>query len=275
MKLDTITSCGNILAHLDRAAIESAYRSAPGNEIDSGKFLNPQSSAALAANAFGLFFAAPERLPPLPSFAQRSWPASKVTPEAVLRFPWRGGRHPCLDLAILTADSLIGVESKRYEPFRPKPHPEFSNAYWRPVWGAEMGGYQAVRDHLRDKSLAFQHVDATQLVKHALGLRTQARRVGRRAALVYLYAEPDGWPEGGPIARAAIERHRQEIAFFAHRVRDDEVAFVALSYRDLLSAWSEQSDPAIRAHAAAVRDHFRYGDGEPLWRSDERAGGGC
>jgi len=28
---------------------------APGNEIESGKFASPESSAALVANAFGLF----------------------------------------------------------------------------------------------------------------------------------------------------------------------------------------------------------------------------
>ena len=33
-----------------------------------------------------------------------------------MRFPWRGGRHPCLDVLITTETALIGVE------FRKKPH---------------------------------------------------------------------------------------------------------------------------------------------------------
>lgn len=35
-----------------------------------------------------------------------------------MRFPWAGGRHPWLDAAVETERYLIGVESKRFEPFR-------------------------------------------------------------------------------------------------------------------------------------------------------------
>src|SRR5690606_1161143 len=96
-----------------------------------------------------------------------------------------------------------------------------------------------------------------------------ARSSGLRPALVYLYAEPDAWPEGAPIEREPIERHRQEIAFFAHRVRGDAVGFVACSYRDLLAGWGADARPEIRGHAAALREHFRYSASEPLWRSDD------
>lgn len=260
---------GNVLAHLDRTAIEAAYQGAPGNEIGSGKFLSPQSSSALLANTFGLFFTAPERLPPLPGLGDCAWPACEVTPEAILRFPWAGGRHPCVDVAITTDKALIAVEAKRYEPFRPKSSPELSAAYWRDVWGQRMTGYQHIRDGLRDSALGFEHLDAGQLVKHALGLRTAAKKRNLRPVLLYLYAEPDAWPEGRAIGREAIERHRQEIAYFAHRVREDEVAFAVLSYHDLLTSWSRASSDDLRAHAAALPEHFRYNASEPLWRTDD------
>src|SRR5438105_9022195 len=141
---------GNIMAHLDRAAIEVGYASAPGNEIGSGKFLSPESSAALAANAFGLFFASPKKMPALPVTESMGWPAHRITPEAVVRFPWAGGRHPCLDVLIEVDDALIGVESKRYEPYRSKGNPDLSEAFRRPVWGSKMSGYQSLRDHLKD-----------------------------------------------------------------------------------------------------------------------------
>ena len=47
-------------------AVLSALRRSPGNELASGKFASPESSAALAANAFGWFLDRPGQLPPLP-----------------------------------------------------------------------------------------------------------------------------------------------------------------------------------------------------------------
>ena len=270
-----ITRNGNLMEHLDRMAIEAAYAAAPGNEIASGKFHSRESSAALAANAFGLFFDAPALLPPLPGIEDASWPAQSVTPEAIVRFPWSGGRHPCLDALIKTQTALIGVESKRYEPFRPKGRAHLSAAYWRPVWGGRMAGYEQIRDHLKDGSLQFAHLDAAQLIKHALGIRSAGHRGGKKAVLVYLYAEPDAWPDGRPILHDAVQRHRQEIEFFNLRVRDNEVPFVAISYGALLENWRTCQSQMVRDHAVAVRDHFaaQYSDGghtsEPLWRSDD------
>ena len=48
------------------AEIERIFNAAAGNEIASGKFDSPESSAALAANAFGFFLNRPRDLPPLP-----------------------------------------------------------------------------------------------------------------------------------------------------------------------------------------------------------------
>jgi hypothetical protein len=39
---------------------------AGGREVESGKFSSPESSAALAVNAFGWFIQRPSLLPPLP-----------------------------------------------------------------------------------------------------------------------------------------------------------------------------------------------------------------
>jgi hypothetical protein len=260
---------GNILAELDRATILSAYGAATSGDAGAGDFLSPQSSTALAANAFGPFLDAPEALPPLPELGDLGWPARQVRPKTVLPLPWRGGRHPCLDLVIVTSTAVIGLASRRYEPFRARSRTSLSGAYWRPVWGSQMAGFQSVRDHLNDGSLAFQHLDAAPLVKQGLALMNAARSTGLRPTLVYLYAEPDAWPEGAPIARDPIERHRQEIAFFAHRVRGDAVGFSALTYRELLAAWAADGRREIRDHAVALREHFRYAASEPLWRSDE------
>lgn len=240
--------------------ILACYAAAPGNEIESGKFSSPESSAALAANTFGYFLDRAADLPPLPGCRGLGWPACDVRLEADVRFPWPGGTHPCLDALVETRDALIGVESKRYEPFRAKQKPHLSSAYWRSVWGDAMAGYERVRNALSDGSARFTHLDAAQLMKHAFGLRTAVhkdrRMIGKRPILVYLHAEPKTWPDGRKIDRAMIEAHRAEIALFAAMVRNDEVAFASASYRDLLAEWRTDPDERIRLHAKAVLDRF-------------------
>jgi len=240
--------------------IRAAYLAAPGNEIESGKFAHPESSAALVANAFGLFLDQPSILPPLPGTAEFGWPATSVGLEAIVKFPWSGGRHPCLDVLVTTRAALIGIESKRYEPFRPKSKTELSDAYWRPVWGNNMQGYERIRDQLRDDACRFDRLDAAQLVKHAFGLRTAIHQEvgqGRKTpVLYYLYAEPTGWPDGRSISSEQLAHHKAEIAAFADMVKNDEVRFIPHSYRHLLTSWAESATDAIRKHAAALRSRY-------------------
>lgn len=199
----------NFLPGLPVDLIRAAYLAALGNEIESGKFASPESSAALVANTFGLFLDRPEALPSLPGTEKEGWPAKSVTLECIVRFPWSGGRHPCLDVLIETETALIGVESKRYEPYRSKSKSELSEAYWRPVWGESMCGYEHLRDGVRDNPGQFTRLDAAQLVKHAFGLRTAAHRdpryVGKKPILFYLYAEPSVWPDGREISKENFE----------------------------------------------------------------------
>lgn len=242
--------------------ILAAYAAAPGNEIASGKFKSPESSAALVANSFGLFLDRPADLPPLPGFEGFDWRPQQVRLEALARFPWPGGRHPCLDVLVETKDALIGIESKRYEAFRGKVEPDLSKAYWRPVWGESMAGFERVRNGLRDRSLAFVHLDATQLVKHAFGLRTAVHRndgLGpqeKRPLLYYLYAEPESWPKGSAIPEAMHQAHRSEVLRFGELVAGDEVCFRACSYGELLATWEKSDVAVVRAHVTAVRGRF-------------------
>ena len=188
-----------LLPHLARAQIEAIYRAAPGDEIGSGKFSNPESSAALVANAFGFFLNCPTALPALPDLDRSGWLVTELSLERQIRFPWSGGRHPCLDVVARTSKSLIGLESKRYEPYRPKQAKKHSSAYRRDVWGRRMDGYAkalALTDNRKD---TFACLDAAQLAKHAFAIRTQVHRPadqGRAGILYYLYADP--WP--GPTA---------------------------------------------------------------------------
>lgn len=240
--------------------VERMFAAAPGREIDSGKFDSPESSAALAANTFGYFIEQANTLPPLPGLENAEWPARCLELEKTVRFPWRGGRHPVLDVLVATRAALIGVESKRFEPFRGKIAAKFSGTYWRSVWGGRMKGYEGVRNKLRQTPKLFRFLNAAQLVKHAFALRTAVNRPGGRyrglsPILFYVYAEPAFRPKTGkPVDDAKKAAHRNEIARFAKAVEGDEVAFSACSYGRLLADWSR--DSVVRAHAEAVRSRF-------------------
>jgi hypothetical protein len=245
-----------ILPNLPEKELLAALAKAPGNEIASGKLNSPESSAALAVNTFGLFLGRAKDLPRVPGLPRIEWSPTKVSPEQCLRFPWRGGRHPWLDAVIWTPSHLIGVESKRYEPFRGAKAGTFSPAYSRSVWGKRMRPFEVVRDQLSDGALQYEFLDAVQLVKHAFGIRTQAEKQGLRPILMYLYAQPSGWPGGPPISEADHSRHLREIRDFARRVDGAEVEFSHCSYRRLLAAFAASKVPEVRQHANAIRERF-------------------
>ena len=246
-----------LLDYLPKDLILARYQLAAGKELTSGKFSSPESSSALVANAFGFFASRPDLLA-LPEPALEGGEAIRVELEAEMRFPWSGGRHPWLDVVVETKDRLIGIESKRYEPFRGSKLAMLSDAYGRPVWGEAMKPYEAMRDALRD-GRTFVRLDAAQLVKHAFGLRTQAVRAGKTAVLCYLYAEPTKFPGGRTIAQAELDLHRHEITQFKADVSDGdcEVAFTSFTYADLLKHW--QGLPLLAAHAAAMSARFDVG----------------
>jgi hypothetical protein len=246
-----------LLSYLPQEPILEAFDRSPGNEIKSGKFLSPESSAALAANTFGYFIDKPEQLPLLPGTEMMGWPASFVTVEQTAPFPWwPRGQHPWLDAFVETDSHIIGIESKRYEPFRSKSKSSFSEAYWRPVWGEQMGRFEAMRDDISKGKLRFERLDAVQLVKHAFGLRTEARRRNKAACLFYLYAEPSTWPDGRQVDPAKIEQHRRELLDFSNAFEGDEVTFASLPYQELLNNFAAAGSDEMAGHAASIGEIF-------------------
>jgi hypothetical protein len=226
---------------------------AGGNEVESGKLGSDESSAALAVNTFGWFIKRPEMLPALPGMGPDER-ALLVDVEYCARFPWRGGRHPWLDAVVETDTQLIGVESKRFEPYRDKKSVSFSEAYSRDKWGPKMARWEALRDALAGRKEAFELLDAAQLVKHAFGLVTQSRRKAKKPVLVYLFAEPERRGDVA-ISAATFARHRAEIARFGAAVANAQVTFHAVSYREWLATWPAPPSPLGR-HAAAVLERF-------------------
>jgi hypothetical protein len=116
----------SLLPGLPADLIRSAYLGAPGNEIESGKFGSPESSAALVANTFGLFLEDPAALPALPSTPDCSWPAESMALEAIVRFPEKAhrGRQDAGPFVFRLIEELAGSRS----------HDRMRN--WPPIEGA-------------------------------------------------------------------------------------------------------------------------------------------
>ena len=247
---------GNVLLpHLPWAQIEAIYLAAPGNEIGTGKFGNPESSAVLVANAFGFFLDRPGTFPALPQLEALRWPASELSLERPIRFPWAGGRHPCLDVVVRTPGALIGIESKRYEPYRPKQRKRHSTAYRRDVWGSQMRGYSQALELAESRPKLFPRLDAAQLAKHAFALRTQIHRAadrGRVGVLYYLYADPSTWPDGSLVSSDLRGQHEADIQQFSELVADCEVRFISAKYSEVLESWLRSEHASVAAHATAV-----------------------
>ena len=120
-----------------------------------------------------------------------------------------------------TPSALIGIESKRFEPFRGKKPASFSDAYWGPVWGDDMNGYEGARDHAStqtDICTSFSTRHNSSSTPSPCGQRSINRRSGHDALtpiLFYVYAEPDIWPKDGrPVDEGDKAKHREEIAHF-------------------------------------------------------------
>jgi hypothetical protein len=229
--------------------VAAVLNSAAGQELVSGKVSSPESSSALAVNGFGLFLEDPGTLPAFPCLSELDWSALSVAIERQMRFPWSGGRHPWLDTAVETATHLIGVESKRYEPFRDSKLAKLSPKYVSHRWDDGMEPWCAQRDQLLAEPSAFRHLDAAQLVKHGYGLMAEAKQRGKQLVLLYLYAEPT---EGRAIPAEAFSDHRSEIASFTQGVAGSTVRFAACSWRE----WLATFPPELSGHADRVTARF-------------------
>lgn len=243
----------DLLPGVPRDYVRGRLEAAAGNELASGKIASAESSSALAVNCFAWFHERPQMLPKFLRAAV-GFPAELVDVEFCARFPWSGGTHPWLDALVVTPSHVVGIESKRFEPYRDDKKVDFKDAYDRPVWGGEMGPFERMRDALRRGEMHYDFLDAAQLVKHAFGLVTEAGRRNKRVALVYLFAEPSYLKERA-IPIASFEGHRAEIADFSERVSGAAVSFSASSYREWLATWPAD-DAAIISHRQAILDRF-------------------
>ncbi len=193
------------------------------------------SSTALVCSAFAAWRGRPEALT-----VAGLGPFANVRLEERLVIP-HGGGTPNLDVALEAGGALAGIESKLTEHLAPKPPRPWRPAYRRPAMAAELrGGWAALFADLLDGRWAPRHLDAGQLVRHALSLRGAHD-------LVLVYWEPadgDELPE--------VRAHRAEVAELLDRVGDAPPRLHAVPWSRLLDEWA----PALPAHVAALRERY-------------------
>ena len=242
----------DFLPELPVEGILDCLSRSPGHEYKTGKMEGPESSAALVANAFGWFLNRASQMPALQGVP--SGQVTSVTLEAEMRYPWKDGRHPWLDVGMESATTLIGVESRRYEPFRPAKASGFAEVYDRPVWREKLPRFTALRDDLVKGNVGFEALDAVQLIKSAYGIWTRAEKRASGAVLVYLYADPVNWASGKKVDANRKALHRRELAEFSKLIAGDNVVFVRMRWTDLLAQWA--AVPALADHVTGLRAMF-------------------
>lgn len=189
-------SC-NLRAPLSDTAL-AGYEHGSGSElVDSGnrkaKMRALHSSSALVANFFDYWSL--NDASPLLKVLNIDGQLTTIGFES--QFPTGlGGTPPNLDLSLeLNDGNVIGIESKFTEWLTKKSYtkPPFKEKYFSggiKRWG-DLGlpNCQSLAENMQNKSINFGYLDASQLLKHALGLATQKNM---NCSLMYVYFDVNG-----------------------------------------------------------------------------------
>lgn len=193
------------------------------------------SSTALVVSAFAAWRQTPGRLPLL-----GLGPFSGLRLEERLHIP-HGGGTPNLDVALDGPGGRVGIESKLTEHLVPARPRAWRPAYHRPAMLAALeGGWASAFGDLLTGRWAPRHLDAGQLVRHALSLRGDGD-------LVLLFWEP-----ANALEHPEVLTHRGEVAELLDRVGDARPRLHARAWSAVLDEW----EPAAPGHVAALRARY-------------------
>jgi len=223
-----------------------------GNELvdgsrDPAKFCAAFSSSALAVNAFGPFRHRPQNLDLVGYNEFSSAQFEKPLPTGLR------GTDPHLDFYAAGSAQIVCIESKFLEPLWPK-EAKFADSYESAIESLAEPMWAAVYKELKGNRRLFKFLDATQLVKHYLGMRNTLGSVKAEQALLYVYWEP---ANAGDIEEFC--RHRDEVRHLTEAVRGGQIRFVARSYRQLWAEWRDTSSWAgMGAHLSILEQRYSF-----------------
>ena len=137
-----------------------------------------------------------------------------------------GGIRPHVDIEFSGASEPTAVESKFTEPYS-KVRKSLRKAYVETpkIWGKH-ASCELLAHQIVSGEKIFEHLDAPQLLKHILGLKTEYGEEGFK--LLYLWYD---------FPSVEADKHRQEIQTFQNTI-ESEIEFRHLTYQDLFKAAS-------------------------------------
>ncbi|MFC2008423.1 hypothetical protein ACFLT0_01875 [Chloroflexota bacterium] len=195
-----------------------------GAELES-KMLALHSSSALVVNFFQYW-----RYHDIPQLAVSMGLSAQCTHLKFERtYPKPAGVkgiRPYVDVEFTGASKPTAVESKFTEPYS-KGRKSLGQVYIETsgVWG-KYTSCKLLASQILSGEKVFEHLDAPQLIKHILGLKT---KYGEESfTLLYLWYD---------FASAEADKHRQEMQTFKKSI-EDEVDFRHLTYQDLFKVVS-------------------------------------
>lgn len=241
----------NLWRPLSAVAVR-CYDRGSGSELRPGKARRAKmsalhSSSALVANVFD-YWSERDAAPLLEALGVG---AAEEAPCFEAQFPTGlEGNPPNLDVAVrLRSGETLAIESKFCEWLAPKSSskPPFKDKYFSPtadLWErAGLPHCQQLANDMQFKPERFRHLDAPQLLKHALGLATNLKQ---QFALWYLWYD---WPS------RESEKHGREVEVFAARV-GRELRFRALTYQELFRGLRQRCRGEHTAYAGYLQGRY-------------------
>lgn len=241
----------NLVPHIEPSMFEEDIRQGSGSELDNRgksppKFTAAYSSTALAVNCFAPFKSYIDDLGLLGqcgfkkiSFEHQCpiWPENQqLTP-------------PNLDALAKSERGVVGIESKCTEILGSK-KAKFASRYESVVEKQLDRPWLETYLALKDDPTLFNRLDAAQLVKHCLGLRSTFPN--RDISLVYIFWEPEN-----ALDFEIFKTHRSEVQKFTAMVTGSTMKFAAISYLELWKSWVGKGCPQwLMEHVGALK--LRY-----------------
>jgi hypothetical protein len=214
------------------------------NGVDGARLRQADSAAALALNSFLNWRRCPQLLRIAGESGFRELRFEARCPTGVR------GTPPLLDL-IAASDTTIVAVTARCAEYLGRRHARLAPAYDAIRLAPAMVPWVELLRRLRREPGLFRHVDASALLKHAIGLGQTFP--DRAVKLAYLFWEPVDAARFEPF-----RVHRSELAWLVALVDGAAVRLVAQSFDDLWSEWQALAEPAwLREIVARLK--IRYG----------------
>ena len=199
-----------------------------GKELE-GHMRALHSSSALAVNFF-LWWRMSKNVPSLakalgyqPLYYRLEFEKTHKKPEGI------GGIRPHLDVELRGVLNSVAIEAKFTEPYQ-RIRKSLKSAYIEnDIWGSYKGCKKLAQAIVSEKEV-FEYLDAPQLLKHILGLKTDYKEKGFE--LIYLWYD---YPS------EEAENHIKEMKVFDKYV-DGEVNIRDMTYQNLFDAVKDIPD---------------------------------